>query len=116
VKEMGRVIGGTGSWNKGLGMMNHTLADIGINMNTMLLRDGSGMSHKTLVTANEVTNLLYLAQEKPWYEEFMNSLPVAGIEERFVGGTLRYRMNGTAAENKVKAKTGTLNGVSSLAG
>jgi serine-type D-Ala-D-Ala carboxypeptidase/endopeptidase (penicillin-binding protein 4) len=116
VKEMGRVIGGEGSWDKGLSVMNQTLADLSIDMNTMLLRDGSGMSHKTLVTANEVTNLLYTAQTKPWYEDFMNSLPVAGIEERFVGGTLRYRMNGTAAEGKVKAKTGTLNGVSSLAG
>ena len=116
VKEMGRVIGGEGSWTKGLGVMNQTLADIGIDMNTMLLRDGSGMSHKTLVTANEVTNLLYIAQTKPWYEDFVNSLPVAGIEERFVGGTLRYRMNGTAAEGKVKAKTGTLNGVASWQG
>ena len=116
VKEIGRVIGGEGSWAKGLGVANQTLTDIGIDMNTMLLRDGSGMSHKTLVTSNEVTNLLYLAGTKPWYEDFMNSLPVAGIAERFVGGTLRYRMNGTAAEGKVKAKTGTLNGVTSLAG
>ncbi len=74
------------------------------------------MSHKTLVTSNEVTNLLYIAATKPWYEDFMNSLPIAGIEERFVGGTLRYRMKDTAAEGKVKAKTGTLNGVTSLAG
>ncbi|QUW20584.1 D-alanyl-D-alanine carboxypeptidase/D-alanyl-D-alanine-endopeptidase [Sporosarcina sp. Marseille-Q4063] len=116
VKEIGRVSSGEGSWSKGLGGMNQTLADIGIDMNTMLLRDGSGMSHKTLVTANEVTNLLYIAGTKSWYEDFVNSLPVAGKEERFVGGTLRYRMNGTAAEGKVKAKTGTLNGVTSLAG
>ena len=116
VKEIGRVIGGEGSWTKGLSVMNQTLADIGIDMNTILLRDGSGMSHKTLVTSNEVTNLLYIVQTKPWYEDFMNSLPVAGIEERFVGGTLRYRMKDTAAEGKVKAKTGTLNGVTSLAG
>ncbi|WP_246231606.1 D-alanyl-D-alanine carboxypeptidase/D-alanyl-D-alanine endopeptidase [Sporosarcina jiandibaonis] len=116
VKEIGRVIGDKGSWDKGLEVMNKTLADIGMDMNTILLRDGSGMSHKTLVTANEVTNLLFIAQTKPWYDDFVNSLPVAGIEERFVGGTLRYRMNGTAAEGKVKAKTGTLNGVSSLAG
>lgn len=116
VKEMGQAVEGEGSWEKGLSVMNHTLTEMGIDMNTMLLRDGSGMSHKTLVTANEVTNLLYAIQTKSWYPEFLNSLPVAGVEERFVGGTLRYRMKETAAVGNVKAKTGTLNGVTSLAG
>lgn len=116
VKELGRVIGDEGSWDKGLSLMGQSLAETGINMNTMLLRDGSGMSHKTLVTANEVTKLLYTVQEKPWYSTFLNSLPVAGADERFVGGTLRYRMEETAAAGNVRAKTGTLNGVTSLAG
>lgn len=116
VKEMGRAVEGEGSWDKGLSVMNHSLSEMGVDMDTMLLRDGSGMSHKTLVTANEVTKLLYAVQEKPWYPAFLNSLPVAGVEERFVGGTLRYRMKETAAAGNVRAKTGTLNGVTSLAG
>lgn len=116
VKEVGQAVGSEGSWDQGLLEMGRTLGEMGVNMETMLLRDGSGMSHKTLVTANEVTKLLYVAREKPWYPTFLNSLPVAGNEERFVGGTLRYRMKGTAAAGNVKAKTGTLNGVTSLAG
>ena len=116
VKEMGRAVEGEGGWDKGLSVMNHSLSEMGIDMETMLLRDGSGMSHKTLVTANEVTKLLYAIQTKSWYPEFLNSLPVAGVEERFVGGTLRYRMKETAAAGNVRAKTGTLNGVTSLAG
>ena len=67
VKEMGRVIEGEGSWNKGLAVMSSTLVNMGINMDTMLLRDGSGMSHKTLVTANEVTKLLCLCKQNHWY-------------------------------------------------
>lgn len=116
VKEIGRVAEGEGSWDKGLAVMRHSLAEMGVNMDTMLLRDGSGMSHKTLVTANEVTKLLYNVQEKIWYPEFLQSLPVAGADERFTGGTLRYRMKETAAAGNVRAKTGTLNGVTSLAG
>lgn len=116
VKEMGRVVSGEGSWKKGLTVMNETLADLGVDTDTILLRDGSGMSHKTLVTANEVTKVLYSVQAKSWYPVFLKSLPVAGADERFVGGTLRYRMKGTTAEGNVRAKTGTLNGVASLAG
>lgn len=116
VKEMGRVIENEGSWDEGLAVMDGYLAEMGMDTSTMQLRDGSGMSHKTLVTANEVTKLLNNVQTKPWYPVFLNSLPVAGNDERLVGGTLRGRMTGTAAEGKVKAKTGTLNGVASLSG
>lgn len=116
VKEMGKVVGGEGSWDKGLGVMNETLNEMGLETNTLLFRDGSGMSHKTLVTANEVTNLLHAAQLKSWYPAFLESLPIAGNDERFKGGTLRYRMTNTVVAGKVRAKTGSLNGVTSLAG
>ncbi|MBO0601741.1 D-alanyl-D-alanine carboxypeptidase/D-alanyl-D-alanine-endopeptidase [Sporosarcina sp. E16_3] len=116
VKEMGRAIGGEGSWDKGLAVMESALADMEMDTKNMLLRDGSGMSHKNLVTANEVTKLLYVAQTKSWYPTFLNALPVAGNEDRLIGGTLRYRMKGTAAAGNVQAKTGALNGVTALSG
>ena len=96
--------------------MEGTLAGMGLDSNNLLLRDGSGMSHKNLVTANEVTKLLYTVQSKPWYRTFLNALPIAGNEERLIGGTLRSRMKGTAAAGNVQAKTGALNGVAALAG
>jgi len=116
VKEMGRTIGGEGSWDKGLSIIEATLSTLGLDTKNMLLRDGSGMSHKNLVTANEVTKLLYTAQTKPWYPAFLKALPVAGNEERFIGGTLRHRMKGTVAAGNVQAKTGALNGVTALSG
>jgi len=45
------------------------------------------------------------------FDDFFNSLSIAGID-----GTLRKRMIGTPAENNFRGKTGTLNGISSLAG
>jgi D-alanyl-D-alanine carboxypeptidase/D-alanyl-D-alanine-endopeptidase (penicillin-binding protein 4) len=49
--------------------------------------------------------------KEPWFDSFYRSLPLAGRT-----GTLRKRMRGTAAHGRCRAKTGTLVGVSALAG
>ena len=74
--------------------------------------DGSGISRFDQVTAGAIVGLL----EKVYFnidqfEDFYNSLSIAGVD-----GTLHRRMVGTRAENNFRGKTGTLNGVSSLAG
>ena len=74
--------------------------------------DGSGISRFDQVTAGALVGLL----EKVYFnikqfDDFFNSLSIAGVD-----GTLHKRMVGTSAENNFRGKTGTLNGVSSLAG
>ena len=74
--------------------------------------DGSGISRFDQVTAAALVGLL----EKVYFnikqfDDFFNSLSIAGVD-----GTLHKRMVGTSAENNFRGKTGTLNGVSSLAG
>jgi len=115
-KEMGRVVHDEGSWSAGLDVMEDVLADLGVNTDTVLLRDGSGMSHKNYIPANEIAQLLFSAQDKDWFPAFENSLPVAGVDERFVGGSLRYRMTEGPAQGNVTAKTGSLTSVSTLSG
>lgn len=116
VKEMGRAVQGEGSWEAGLEVMENVAGTLGVNTDTILLRDGSGMSHVNLIPVNEISQLLYGVQNKPWFDSYLNALPVAGNTERFVGGTLRNRMKETAAQNNVQAKTGSLTAVSSLSG
>ncbi|MGI8314253.1 D-alanyl-D-alanine carboxypeptidase/D-alanyl-D-alanine endopeptidase [Halobacillus mangrovi] len=116
IKEMGKMVHDEGSWDKGLKVVEDFLNTNGVNADTMRLRDGSGMSHVNMVPANEISNLLYQVKEKDWFPAYLKSLPVAGNSERFVGGTLRYRMDETAAEDNVRAKTGSLTGVTSLSG
>ncbi|WP_188623763.1 D-alanyl-D-alanine carboxypeptidase/D-alanyl-D-alanine endopeptidase [Caldalkalibacillus thermarum] len=116
VKEMGKVIHDEGSWSKGLEVVSNYIASIGLKNEAIRLRDGSGMSHLNMIAAKDLTHLLYMVQEEPWFDVFLGSLPVAGISERMVGGTLRNRMRDTAAAGNVRAKTGSLTAKTSLCG
>lgn len=115
-KTMGKHVYGEGSWNAGLQVMREFGQSIGLNSAEWNFEDASGMSHKNKATSAQLTELLFLARQAPWYGSFVKSLPVSGMNERFVGGTLRNRLSDTSVKGKVIAKTGSLNQVNSLAG
>ncbi len=84
----------------------------GLDSQPYRLADGSGLSLYNYLSAElEVAILRYAYQRVDLYDRLLPSLPVAGVD-----GTLKKRMKGTAAENNVQAKTGTLTGVISLSG
>ena len=75
------------------------------------LIDGSGLSRGNQVTANTVINLLAGIKQQGMFPLFTHTLSVAGYD-----GTLRNRMIGTPAQFNAHGKTGTLDGVTALAG
>ena len=91
---------------------NDLFSRIGLNPRDYNVADGSGLSLYNYVTTELETKLLRYAYQRPdIYEAYLEAQPIAGVD-----GTLRSRMRGTAAAGNVKAKTGTVKGVSSLAG
>lgn len=76
------------------------------------IADGSGLSLYNYVNASmEVELLKYAYSNSNIYMHLYPSLPIAGQD-----GTLRHRMKGSFTSGNVHAKTGTLEGVVSLAG
>ena len=99
--------------DSGIQFIYNMLDTIGLDHKDYRIVDGSGVSHYNLVSAELLAKLLkYLYAEKPeLYKILYDSFPIAGVD-----GTLEFRMRNTVAENNVHAKTGTLSGVSTLAG
>lgn len=76
------------------------------------IADGSGLSPYNYLSAEILVDALrYAHAHDDIYHHLLPSLPVMGRD-----GTLRSRCQGTPAQDRVFAKTGTLRGVSSLSG
>lgn len=85
---------------------------VGLKPSDYRIADGSGLSLYNYVTAElEVMLLRYAYQNTNIYMHLLPALPVAGED-----GTLRRRMRGTFTSGNVKAKTGSVTAISSLAG
>lgn len=93
-------------------IVKQLIAKVGLGSRPYRIADGSGLSLYNYLSAElEVRLLRYAYRNSTVYLHLLPSLPVAGVD-----GTLRDRMRGTFAAENVKAKTGTVEGVSSLAG
>lgn len=85
---------------------------IGLDASRYRIVDGSGLSLYNYASPELLVSMLRYAHSRTnIYEHLYHALPIAGTD-----GTLSRRMRGTAAEYNVHAKTGTLEGVSTLAG
>jgi D-alanyl-D-alanine carboxypeptidase/D-alanyl-D-alanine-endopeptidase (penicillin-binding protein 4) len=104
--------GQKGTAAEGAGIIKEYLRSQGIATDHLVIVDGSGMSRYNLTNADTITRLLVAAyKDQANFPYFQDALPLAGID-----GTLVRRMKGTPAKGKLRAKTGTMKGVSALAG
>jgi D-alanyl-D-alanine carboxypeptidase/D-alanyl-D-alanine-endopeptidase (penicillin-binding protein 4) len=83
----------------------------GISSASYQLVDGSGLSRRDAISAEAVLSVLERMADPSGTSPFVTGLPIAGVD-----GSLSTRMKGTPAENNVRAKTGTMSNIRTLAG
>lgn len=92
--------------------VKETLGRAGVKDIQYRIADGSGLSLYNYVTPELMVKLLiYAYRHRGIYMELFPTLPVAGQD-----GTLKKRMVKSVANGRVRAKTGTVTGVTTLAG
>lgn len=104
---------GSGSWQDGVAAVKSVMStNVGIDPNHVHLNDGAGLSSYNAITPRSISQLLsYIDREPMLRETLIPALPIAGVD-----GTLRFRMPDLGRSKLVHAKTGSMKGVSSLAG
>lgn len=88
------------------------LGNWGLANGSYVLADGSGLSRYNYISSESLLRLLKHMRTDPRHASpFIAILPVVGRD-----GTLSKRLAGTAADGKVRAKTGTMDNVRAIAG
>ncbi|MDP8245297.1 MAG: D-alanyl-D-alanine carboxypeptidase/D-alanyl-D-alanine-endopeptidase [Candidatus Hinthialibacter antarcticus] len=111
LKTLGAEMYGIGSYTVGAMAVKSVLFQHGCNLDSIYLADGSGLSRENRANAQAFVDLLRAVERSPHAALFKSLLPESGSS-----GTLKSRMKDTAANGRVLAKTGTLNGVRGLSG
>ena len=87
------------------------MAAWGIPADAWQIIDGSGLSRRDAIAPDALVAVLQRMYDPSGTSPWMTALPVAGRD-----GTLAGRMAGTPAEGNVRAKTGTMSNIRTLAG
>lgn len=99
-----------GSTELGIKLIQNFADSIGLNIDKMELRDGSGLAGATLISVDNLSKLLVKMRHHPQFGVYKNSLPISGVD-----GSLEYRFPSSML-GKVYGKTGYISGVRSLSG
>ena len=84
---------------------------VGLDAQDFQLFDGSGLSQYNLISANQLSRLLYVIYHDELYPVFKRAMSLSGVN-----GNLSARFKTFDTKAKLTAKTGTLTGHSTLAG
>ena len=110
-REVAAKVGAEVSFSGATEAVRQVLADHGVDLNGVTIHDGSGLSEGNRIPPAALANLMNRAVTDETLRPLLADLPVAGGD-----GTLYTRYSDKSGRGWVRAKTGTLTGVSALAG
>ena len=96
---------------KGNEALNAWLSDKGTKFDELVIENGSGLSRIERISAEHLGKMLLSTYNSPVMPEFMASLPILALD-----GTVKKRLNDSKSSGRAHLKTGSLDGVSAIAG
>lgn len=105
---------GSACYDSCTAVRSRSLAELGVKTaEKVQIMDGSGLGRKNYISPDFFVEFLTAMRGTPEYEDFLRSLPHPGGY-----GTLSSRMSGSpkAVKDRVRMKSGTLNGVRCFSG
>jgi serine-type D-Ala-D-Ala carboxypeptidase/endopeptidase (penicillin-binding protein 4) len=104
-------LGAPGTRAKGISTVSEFLTDRGLDISSLVIENGAGLSRAERISAQLLTDMLRLAHRSVYAPEFIASLSLGGLD-----GTTRRRFNGHETVGAMHVKTGSLDDVAALAG
>ncbi len=111
LREIGRAKKDSSELDKSLVALKEFWKEKNLFLDGFYPTDGSGLSRSNGICTQTLAEILRYMYLGPNHDVFFNSLPSAGIN-----GTLQNAFKGTKLENNLRAKTGSMTRVRSLAG
>jgi serine-type D-Ala-D-Ala carboxypeptidase/endopeptidase (penicillin-binding protein 4) len=103
--------GGPATEAKGVAAVNTWLLGKSMNFSELVIENGSGLSRVERISAEHLGRMLVSAYNSPVMPELMASLPILSQD-----GTMKKRLNDSQSSGRAHLKTGSLDGVSAIAG
>ncbi len=100
-RSMGEAASGMAVYDSSLVAVSEVLEDLGLSLDEILIKDGSGLSRQNNLTPAWMISYLQAMQKSPAFEAFLESLPRPGE------GTLA----GISASRRIAMKSGSMEGV-----
>lgn len=113
LKAMGaHVHGPPGTFAKGLSVVEQVMGSMGLDPASYRLSDGSGLAPANRLSPRQLTTVLVaMWRDFRYRPEYLVSLAVMGVD-----GSVDERLSETQARQRMRVKTGSLDGVSALSG
>ena len=109
LRALGLEIRGVGTADAGIEVVAETLETMGIRKGSYVFSDASGLSRRNLISADIFVRTLGFMHKQPTFPRYYTAMAVAGVD-----GTLKNRL--AELKGNIRAKTGTISGVSAISG